>query len=391
MQDLTILKKFTVLYVEDDNDTQLIISDILKKYFKEVFSAPNGKIGLELYKEKETDIVLSDIQMPILNGIEMSKEIKKINPYQQIALFTAFNEVEYLKQSVNLGISKYILKPFDEKQFFEALLDMGKILQSDLDKERVEHLLEVQSKVTSIGEMLGNIAHQWRQPLSVITTHASGLKASYDLGETIDEEKITYCVDNVIKQALYLSKTIDDFRDFFVADSKSKEEYNIKEILLKLKNLIQSPFNSNFIQIDEQINDDINITINENILIQAFINILNNSKDALVANIENISDRHIMIKVEKIENNVVFIFKDSGGGINKDIIDKIYEPYFTTKHQSVGTGIGLYMTYQIVTKYLKGTIEVSNVNYIYEDKSLNGTQFVITLPIDSEDLKRSIR
>ncbi len=114
-------KNFTILYVEDDMDTQELIENILQDYFKEVFVASDGEEGLALYKKESPDIVLSDIHMPKMDGLTMSDAIKEINPEQLIALFTAFNDPAYLDRAGKLGIDTYIMKPLDKKQFFNSL------------------------------------------------------------------------------------------------------------------------------------------------------------------------------------------------------------------------------------------------------------------------------
>jgi len=126
------LNEFTILYVEDDIDTQELMSNILKMTFGEVFIAGNGEEGLKLYKEKRPDIVLSDISMPIMDGLKMSELIKKINPDQLIALFTAFSDPEYQKKAAELEIDTYIMKPLDEKQFFNSLNYLGMILHTQI-------------------------------------------------------------------------------------------------------------------------------------------------------------------------------------------------------------------------------------------------------------------
>lgn len=128
------LNNFTILYVEDEETTQEIIADILKISCKELFVASDGKEGLTLYKNKKPDIVLSDIAMPNMDGLEMSKAIKQINPQQPIALFTAFSQSSYLKQAAEIGVATYILKPLDEEQFFNSLNYMA----MDLELSRME-------------------------------------------------------------------------------------------------------------------------------------------------------------------------------------------------------------------------------------------------------------
>ena len=130
------LKNFTILYVEDEPTTQELIGEILSDSCKEVFIASNGEEGLELYKEKKPDIVLSDIAMPHMDGLEMSEAIKSINPQQAIALFTAFSQSSYLKKAAELEISTYILKPLDEEQFFNSLNYMAMELEMNQQQSK---------------------------------------------------------------------------------------------------------------------------------------------------------------------------------------------------------------------------------------------------------------
>ena len=129
------LNNFTILYVEDEETTQELIADILKESCKELFVASDGKEGLTLYKNKKPDIVLSDIAMPNMDGLEMSEAIKQINPEQPIALFTAFSQSSYLKKAAQIGVATYILKPLDEEQFFNSLNYMAMDLELSRKKE----------------------------------------------------------------------------------------------------------------------------------------------------------------------------------------------------------------------------------------------------------------
>jgi len=125
-----LLEKFTILYVEDDMDTQRLIKKVLSSSAKEVFVASDGEEGLSLYKERQPDIVLTDISMPNMDGLEMAKKIKEIVPNQTIGIFTAFDEPEYLKKAAELDIGTYLLKPFDRKQFFNSLEYLGMVVES---------------------------------------------------------------------------------------------------------------------------------------------------------------------------------------------------------------------------------------------------------------------
>ena len=127
------LNDTTVLYIEDDLATQKLIKKILTKHCKEVFVANDGQEGLALYRELQPNIVLSDIVMPNMNGIEMSERIRKLKPQQIIALFTAYNEPEFKAKASELNIDAYIMKPFDEKQFFSSLNYLAMAFHTSLD------------------------------------------------------------------------------------------------------------------------------------------------------------------------------------------------------------------------------------------------------------------
>ncbi|WP_428026377.1 ABC transporter substrate-binding protein [Arcobacter sp.] len=235
-----------------------------------------------------------------------------------------------------------------------------------------------QSKMAAMGEMIGNIAHQWRQPLSVISAVSTGLKLKFMLGE-YEEKAILSSLDNMNESAQYLSQTIDDFRNFYKTDKK-KTYISSNQIIEKNKNLIISSLKDNNIELiveNRCENLEINTYLNE--LIQATVNIFNNAKDALLLNDKD-ENKFIFFVLYKEDNYLVLSIKDSGGGIPSDIIDKIYEPYFTTKHQSNGTGIGLYMTHQIIENHMNGKLEVKNEEYEWENKTLKGANFLIYLP-----------
>jgi len=125
-----LLENLTILYVEDDLDTQRLIKRVLSSSAKEVYVASDGEEGLALYKERQPDIVLTDISMPQMDGLEMAKKIKEIVPTQAIGIFTAFDEPEYLKQAAELDIGTYLLKPFDRKQFFNSLEYLGMVIEN---------------------------------------------------------------------------------------------------------------------------------------------------------------------------------------------------------------------------------------------------------------------
>jgi len=256
-----------------------------------------------------------------------------------------------------------------------------KLLQLQDQKLQDQKILLTQSKIAAVGEMIGNISHQWRQPLSIISTHTSSMRLFLNMNKTITNDEINNCARKVEEQTMYLSETISDFRDFFKADTDKVETIQIQEMFTKLYALTSSIMKSNYITYIENIDENINIILNQNIMIQALINIYNNSKDAFIEKETLYDERYFFVNVTLEKETIVIKLKDSAGGLNNNIEDKIFEPYFTTKHPSIGTGIGLYMTHQIITKQLKGTIKAYNCNYVYNNKDLTGLEFVIKIPL----------
>jgi len=236
---------------------------------------------------------------------------------------------------------------------------------------------EAQSKLASMGEMIGNIAHQWRQPLSVILTTATGIAVREEMG-SLNKDLLLEGMNSISHQVTYLSKTIDDFRNF-IKDNDNQEKLSIKKTIEKTISIVSPAMKNHNIQLKVNTIEDMEIIGYENELIQAFINIINNGRDALDEHIQDEDDKFIFITSKKIDNTIIVTIKDSGGGIPDNVIPKIFEPYFTTKHQSIGTGIGLSMTYKIITEHHNGKIEVQNEEYQYNEKNYKGACFKIIL------------
>ncbi len=246
-----------------------------------------------------------------------------------------------------------------------------------LEKEERDRLFYQQSKMASMGEMLGNIAHQWRQPLSVISTVATGSKLQKEM-DILSDADFNEAMDSINKSVQHLSQTIEDFRGFFDTKNNKEKEFLISKTIDKALNLVSSQFVSKDIEIIKNLTD-ISIVSLENELIQVLLNILNNSKDALLKLEEG---RRLIFVNSYIENNLLVIeIKDNAKGIKEEIIDRIFEPYFTTKHQSQGTGIGLYMSQDIIGSHLDGSLCASNEEYIYEDIKYKGAKLSIKIPI----------
>ena len=249
------------------------------------------------------------------------------------------------------------------------------------DVKRQEKIISQQTKMASMGEMIGNIAHQWRQPLSAISIAAGGIKLNYefdmeDRAETIVE------LDNIVDNTTFLSSTIESFQNFLKIN-KTTTKFDLQSAFSKTLNIINSNLKANKISIIEEYAFSGNIKGIENELMQVFLNIINNATDALKNSTNTISKKYIKVSITQKENNISITIHDNAEGISDDIINKIFEPYFTTKHQSQGTGLGLYMTHQII-ETMSGSIEVVNDSFKHENEIHHGAKFIISFPLETE-------
>jgi len=243
-----------------------------------------------------------------------------------------------------------------------------KLIEAKLTEK--ERILIQQSKMAQMGEMLENIAHQWRQPLSVITTSATGAKTQHEYG-ILDDKILEDSLDNIAIAATHLSQTVDDFRNFY-KDDKIVKKFLLEDVVEKSLDLLISKFKNKDIEIIKDF-DVVSFEGYENELIQVFINLLNNARDELL---KLDGKRLIFITITKEQDSIKISFQDNGGGVPKEILPNIFESHFTTKADD-GTGIGLYMSRMIVEN-MNGSIEASNQDFEYEGNSYFGANFTIS-------------
>ncbi|QKJ23447.1 PAS domain-containing sensor histidine kinase [Poseidonibacter lekithochrous] len=261
--------------------------------------------------------------------------------------------------------------------YIAVFTDFTKLKEQEQLLREKDQIMFQQSKMASMGEMLRNIAHQWRQPLSVITSSATGLKLKKEFG-ILNDEDFSEFADGILKSTNYLSETIEDFSNYF-KNSKNKEYFFISEILDKTTQLSKATLKNSDIKIEIDVENNYEIYGIKNELIQILLNLINNTKDAY--NNKQQEVQYLKIYTKKYMNNVVIFVRDIAGGIPENILTKVFEPYFTTKHQSQGTGIGLYMSKQIVEERLKGAIDAYNIEEKINDEKYKGMEFKITIPI----------
>lgn len=219
-----------------------------------------------------------------------------------------------------------------------------------------ERMLVHQNKLASMGEMIGNIAHQWRQPLTQLSGILIGLELFFEKGK-LSKERLEKKIQEAQEQIAYMSNTIDDFRNFF-ASGKEKTNFSIQDCVEKVLSLIHASLKNNNIDYALHVKENSTVFGYENEISQVLLNILSNAKDALLQ--REISPSLIQITISKEEEFTLIQIEDNAGGIEVEPIEKIFEPYFSTKHASSGTGIGLYMSKTIIEKNSQGKLCVKN-------------------------------
>ena len=229
-------------------------------------------------------------------------------------------------------------------------------LRDELMKK--EELMIVQSRHAAMGEMISMIAHQWRQPISVIAMDANNMIADIALGD-FNEESCRNEAMNILKQTQHLSNTIEDFRNFF-RPHKEKEDVKVLDIINEAEKFIHASLLDNNISLSIHNHCSTTVQTFSRELLQVFINLLQNAKEALVENTDN--DRKIDISITDKGENVVTSICDNAGGIDENVIDKIFDPYFSTKDEKTGTGLGLYMSQTIIEKHLHGRLIAYNTD-----------------------------
>ena len=271
------------------------------------------------------------------------------------------NELENCKKKV-----KILEEALKQNYHIQRELEKANKELNSLRKQITEQqaIMIEQQKLASMGEMIGNIAHQWRQPLNALGLVLQNIKKAYERGR-LDDAYLEKAINKGKMLTNKMSSTIDDFRNL-LKTKKLKEHFFIKEIILEVIEITEMSLKNHNIELVLKQNETLEIYSYPNELFQVLVNLINNAKDAFV---EADKNGIITIKTYQKDNSIFIEVIDNAGGIKLDNINKVFEPYFTTKDK--GTGIGLYMSKMIIEKDMKGILSVENID--------NGAKFVIKL------------
>ena len=347
-------KSANIIYKTEDDGKTFVIKDL-------------NHLVEELEHVKKKDIINKRVD-EVFSGVEefglldIFKEVYETGkPYKMPTTLYEDNKLIGWKENYIFKLSNGDIVASYEDRTKE------KELEAELGKQ--EELMIAQSRHAAMGEMISMIAHQWRQPLSIISMGANHIMADIEL-DTLENDSLQQQAKEIIDQTQELSKTIDDFKNFF-RPIKSVENILPEDIFDETLKVVGKSLENNDIEVIKEFNNGKKIQTFSRELMQVFINIIKNAKEVLIQN--DIEHKKIVLSIDEANDYININICDNGGGISKDVIDKIFNPYFSTKDEKTGTGLGLYMSKTIVEKHLNGTINVFN----RED----GACFIIRLPV----------
>ncbi|MFA9374311.1 MAG: cache domain-containing protein [Poseidonibacter sp.] len=333
------------------------------KYYKEW----NWVIAVGIYTddvEKEIAVKRKDLELKVRKQVG-----------QNIVLFIMFLSIAILISIVVSQKIDEVLKKYDnkvktkEKELKDLNENLEKRIAEEIDKNREkEQLLIQKSRFIALGEMISNIAHQWRQPLSELSSILMYIKFKHSIN-ALDEKTMQIKSSEADTVIEYMSHTIDDFRNFFMP-KKEKEEFYLYKVIDSVMTIVSSSLKNDNIEVIIKLDKETKIKTYLNEYEQVLLNIIKNAKDALIE--KEVKNPTITITAYEENDYVVLFIEDNAGGITVEPIGKIFEPYFTTKDDTHGTGIGLYMSKIIIDKNMKGKLRVRNTK--------NGAKFGIHVP-----------
>jgi signal transduction histidine kinase len=381
----------TVLVIDDDPDIVWTTTRMLEEAGYTVLSGATAAEALTLTLRHRPPIVLLDVELPDGSGVDVARQIK-LDPELAgvFVVLVSASRISPQEQADGLrrGLADgYVLRPFSTVDFLarieaffrirlaeEALRKANGELEMRIEQRTAElrekdQLLLLQSRQAAMGEMIGNIAHQWRQPLNLLGLTTQQLLMHYDMGD-FDRTFLAENVDDMMELICHMSKTIDDFRNYFKPD-KEKVEFRVQETIANTLSLLAGSLRNPHISVELNAKCDPVIFGYPNEFAQVILNIVANANDVLTE--KNIENPTLVVTTSSEGDCVIVTIADNAGGIPEEIIDKIFDPYFTTKGPDHGTGIGLFMSKAIIEKNMGGRLSARNL--------ANGAEFRIEVSL----------
>jgi signal transduction histidine kinase len=374
-----------LLLVEDNPADARLITEMLgdiKNLSFQIIHVERLSRSLVYLEKGNTDIVLLDMNLTDSEWPHTMLKVLACAPEVPVVILSGFDDEERAIKALKKGVQDYLVKgeidsrllgrtilhaierkridkelKLKQKQLEELNRTLEqRVLEEVAQNREKDHLMIQQDRQAAMGEMIGNIAHQWRQPLNTLGLLIQDLLHAQRYGELQGDylEKSVHEGTEIIN---HMSQTIDDFRNFFRPE-KEKEVFRPGETLQRALSFVEASFRNDNIPVILEAEDYVEIKGYANEYAQVLLNILNNAKDVLLE--REIADPHVTIRLFSEEGRSVVTITDNAGGIREEVLGKIFEPYFTTKEQGSGTGIGLYMSKTIIEKNMQGKLTARN-------------------------------
>jgi len=375
--DQNFLKTLTVLYVEDDEETRTQYCEFLSRPVGKLLTAADGAEGLELFIKHSPDIVVTDILMPVMDGLTMSYEIKGLNPAVPIIVITAFEQSDYLLRAINTGIDKYVTKPVNSCLLFDCLLECAHLLraekmllnerQQEIDRLRMRHH-------ETLAVLAGGMAHDYNNLLQAILGYAHLVKSRLDSHGYKDD--LSFDINNFYDQADNLGKTLQVLGKASLIDTKCGE------LISTIEYSMQNELKNSSVELTITRPDQLPaIRFQPTQMVTVFSKLAKNAIEAMPSGgkLHITVSKTILSDFDDIPlspgSYLHIIFSDNGTGIPKHILPRIFDPYFTTKDRCSQKGMGLSLA-------LCHTIIMNHDGFITAESTLGaGTTFYIWLPV----------
>ncbi len=376
-------KPLRIVHIEDSALDAEIIRERLADtgLLAEIDWAANENDFKNFLQSGGYDLILADYHLPGFTAPEALRVAQKLCPGIPFICISGAIGEEKAVELLKLGATDYVLKnrldklplaiqrALDEVRERTArrlaekeIVQLNKTLETRVaevvsELRRKDQMLIQQSRLASMGEMIGNIAHQWRQPLNNIGLIVQNVQMQYNSG-TLTKEEMESDTKSMMDLIMLMSRTIDDFRNFFRED-KEKQEFSLCKLIDHVLSLISESLICNDITVKIEADDEVSTVGYRNEYAQVLLNIINNAQEAAAE--RTISNPCIVVRITREDDCSVLYIRDNCGGIPDEIITKIFDPYFTTRGPERGTGVGLYMSKVIIEKNMNGHLMARNV------------------------------
>jgi len=400
--------KDTILIIDDEKSTVARLAKFLGKEGYAVLSTFNGADGIEIIRNQKVDLVITDIKMPDIGGIDVLKRAKKLYPDIEVIMVTGHGVQELAVESLRAGAIDYLRKPINLDELLYAIrkalerIKLNRILlyrdrelkitseiickmNEELEmkiEERTKDLTEIQtqlfqtSKLATLGEMSAGLAHEMNQPLNGIALTAENMRKLMDRG-TLTSTEIEESLQDIESSATRMSRIIDHVRTFARQDTFKFVEVDLNDVVENATSLLGEQLRLRGIEVIKEYADDLPTIKGEPYQIeQVLINILTNARDALdEEGPKNSKDysRKITCKTGKTKDEICIAISDNGTGMTEEQKEKIFQPFFTTKEAGKATGLGMSISHGIIEKH-KARVEIESV-------SGEGTTIKVFFPI----------